>query len=270
MTSTKLQTKKLGLALGSGGFRGFAHIGVIKSLEKHGISIDCLSGSSIGAWMAAYYGLFGEIEKLKESLTNNPKDNLLLLFDLTSSGGLIGGNKFYNFLKKTFDNKSFSDTKLPVRILATDLISGSPYVFCEGDLASAVRASTSIPVVFKPFSIGDKLLIDGGLSNPIPGKLLREIGADVVIGVNLYHKNEFIKDKFSMTKIAFRSTRIGLYNLARVDLLSCDIKIELDLSPYTKQSTLSQYFTKKIAEQIIKIGEDATDKLIPEIKKLLK
>lgn len=264
------QTKKLGLALGSGGFRGFAHIGVIKSLEKHGIRIDYLSGSSIGAWVAAYYALFQDIDQLKKDLTENPKDNLLLLFDLTSSGGLVSGAKFYNFLKKNFHNQTFADTKLPVQILATDLISGNPHVFHSGELALAVRASTSVPIVFKPVVLDNELLVDGGLSNPIPGRLVKDMGADVIIGVNLYHQNEFVKAKFSMPKIALRSTRIALHNLAEYDLKNCDIKIELDVSNYNEESTLSQYFTKKIAEQIIKIGEEATDKLIPQIKALLK
>lgn len=263
------QNKKLGLALGTGGFRGFAHIGVIKSLEKHNIRIDYLSGSSIGAWVAAYYALFKDVDSLKNGLTDNPKNNMLLLFDLSGSCGFINGSKFHNYLKKSFNNKTFADTKLPIQILATDLISGSSHVFKEGDLATAVRASTSIPIVFKPVSLGEKILVDGGLSSPIPGNLLKKMGAEIIIGVNLYHKNEFIKKKLSMTKIALRSTRIAIHNLAKRDLQICDIKIELDVSSYSEESSLSQYFTKKIAEQIIKIGEKETDKLIPKIKALL-
>jgi len=264
------KTKKLGLALGSGGFRGFAHIGVIRSLEKNGIKIDYLSGSSIGAWVAAYYAIFENIDKLKQDLTENPKDNFLLLFDLSGSGGLVNGNKFHNFLKNNLQNKTFADTKIPVKILATDLISGQPHIFKDGAIAMAVRASTSVPIVFKPVALDSKLLVDGGLSNPIPGDLVREMGADIVIGVNLYHKNEFIKKNFSLTKIALRSTRIALHNLAKSDLKKCDIKIELDVSNYSEESSLSQYFTKKIAEQVIKVGEETTDKLIPKIKALLK
>ncbi len=264
------QTKKLGLALGSGAFRGFAHIGVIKSLVKNGIKINYISGSSIGAWVAAYYALFQDVEQLKKDLTENPKDNFLMLLDPTASGGLISGAKFYSYLKKSLQNKTFADTKIPLTILTTDLNSGSPHVFSTGELALAVRASTSIPILFKPVPFEDKLLVDGGLSNPIPGKLLKDQGADVVIGANLYHKNEFIKDKFSMTRIALRSARIGLYNLAQADLQFCDVKIAMDISAYEQESNLSKYFTKSIAEQIIKIGEEATDKLIPEIKLMLK
>jgi len=264
------QTKKLGLALGSGGFRGFAHIGVIRSLVKNGIRIDYLSGSSIGAWVAAYYALFKDVEQLKKDITENPKDNFLMLLDPAASGGLISGSKFYNYLKKNLQNKTFADTQLSLKILTTDLISGAPHVFSRGELALAVRASTSIPILFKPVLFEDKLLVDGGLSNPIPGKLLKDKGVDIVIGANLYHKNEFIKDKLSMTRIAIRSARIGLHNLAQSDLLFCDLKIEMDISQYEKESSFSQYFTKSIAEKVIKIGEDSTDKLIPQIKALLK
>jgi len=262
--------KTIGLALGSGAFRGFAHIGVIRSLEKHNIPIDYLSGSSIGAWVAAYYAIFKDISKLEKVLVGNPKKNLPMFFDLSWTGGFIGGRKFMTFLEKNLHQHNFSFLSIPLKIVATDLITGNPFVFETGDVAQAVRASTSVPLVFKPVKHQNKLLIDGGLSNPVPGDLLREMGADIVIGVNLYHKNEFIEKKFTMPKVVLRSTRIVLHNLAKVAIKNADIVIKPDASKYVGENSFSKYFTKEIAEAIIKIGERATDKIIPQIKALLK
>jgi len=268
---TKMKKRKtIGLALGSGAFRGFAHIGVIKSFEKNNIPIDYLSGASIGAWVAAYYAIFKDVNKLENDLIDNPKENLPMLFDLSWTGGFIGGQKFMAFLEKNLHHHNFSELEIPLKIVATDLVSGQAYIFEKGDVARAVRASTSVPLVFKPVEYKNKLLVDGGLSDPVPGHLLRKMGADIVIGVNLYNKNEFIGKNFTMPNVVLRSTRIVMHNLAKVAIKSLDIVIEPDTSKYIRESNLSKYFTKEIAEAMIKIGEKATDKVIPQIKALLK
>jgi len=259
--------KTIGLALGSGAYRGFAHIGVIKSLEKHGIPIDYLSGSSIGAWVAAYYAIFKDISVLEKDLINNTKENLALLFDLSWSGGFIDGRKFTTYLEKKLQSHDFSALKIPLQIVATDLISGDPYIFKSGDVARAVRASTSVPLLFKPIQHEGKILVDGGISHPVPGDLVRSMGADLVISVNLYNSQEFKSQKITVPSIIVRSTMAGLYNLSRADLKSADIIIEPDTSPFVGVSSLSKYFTKEVADKLIAIGAKATDKVIPEIKK---
>lgn len=264
------KNKTVGLALGSGAFRGFAHIGVIRSLEKHNIPIDYLSGSSIGAWVAAYYAIFKDINKLKTDLTDNPKQNLFAMLDLSWTGGLIGGEKLMTYLEHNLRHHNFSSLKIPTQIVATDLVTGQPFVFESGDVAKAVRASISVPLVFKPVSYKNKLLVDGGLSNPVPGDLVKKMGADIVISVNLYNKNEFIDKKFTMPNVILRSTRIVMHNLSHVAVRNADIIIEPDTSKYLKKGVLSKYFTKEIVEEMIKVGEKATDKLIPKIKELLK
>jgi NTE family protein len=261
--------KTVGLALGSGGFRGFAHIGVIRSLEKHGISIDYLSGTSVGAWVAASYAIFKDSDKLENDLTNKPRDNWSMLFDLSWAPGIISGQKFSIFLKKNLENKKFVDVKIPLKIVATDLITGNEHVFEEGDIAQAVRASTSIPLVFKPMLFNDELLVDGGLCNPVPCDIAKKMGADIVIGVNLYSKNEFIKKKLNVANVVSRSGTIGMHYLAQASMKEADVAIEMDISKYTEQSSLAQYFTKEIGDEIIKIGEMTADKFIPQIKALL-
>lgn len=261
--------KTIGLALGSGAYRGFAHIGVIKSLEKNNIPIDYLSGASIGAWVAAYYAIFGNVSQLENDLIDNRKENLSLLFDPGWKGGLVQGKKFVDYLEKKLHNHDFSDLKIPLQIVATDLYSGQPFVFQNGEVALAVRASASVPLIFKPLAYEDKLLVDGGLSNPVPGDLVKNMGADIVISVNLYNKNEFPGSKISVSNIALRSTTIALYNLSKTAIHNCDVLIEPDTSKFIKESNLSKYFTKEIADQMIDIGERAADEAIPKIKKLL-
>ncbi|MFA5130796.1 MAG: patatin-like phospholipase family protein [Patescibacteria group bacterium] len=269
--ANKIQKRKtIGLALGSGAFRGFAHIGVIRSLQKHNIPIDYLSGSSIGAWVAAYYAIFKDVNKLEQDLVAKPKDNLPLLFDLSWTGGFIGGQRFMTYLEQSLRHHNFSALKIPLQIVATDLITGQPYVFTTGDVARAVRASTSVPLVFKPVSYKNKLLVDGGLSNPVPGDLLKKMGADIIIGVNLYNKNEFIQKKFTMPNVVLRSTRIVMHNLSNIAIRSVDIAIEPDTSKYIKEGSIAKYFTREIADKMIRVGEKATDKMIPQIKALLK
>ena len=261
--------KKVGLALGSGGFRGFAHIGVIKTLKKHGIPIDYLTGSSAGAWVAAHYAIFRDEKKLEQDLVVNPKANVSVFFDLSRHGGLINGQKFARRIDQTLENRNFSDAKIPVKIATTDLISGQPFFFDSGELSRAVRASSSVPLVFKPLVYRGHLLVDGALSNPVPTSLVREMGADIVIAVNLYHRNEFVKKKFTMPKVVLRSARIVLYNLAQNDVKSADLVIDIDASEFNFDSGLKKYFSPAIAAELVKIGEKAAERMIPTIKEKL-
>ncbi len=262
-----MKRKKIGIALGSGGLRGIAHIGVLKVLEKNGIKPDFLTGSSIGALIAAYYANLGSIEKLEKAMKKWPVDNLYKFLDISWSGGLIAGDKFSNFLEKELSGLMIGRTKIPLKILATDLISGQPYIFKSGDLAKAVRASISVPLMFKPIKHEEKLLVDGALSSPVPIKYLDK-KSDIIIGVNLYHKNEFVKRKFNIKNVALRSTRITLYNLAKEDIKEADITIAPDTSEIISNSSLSKYSWNSV-EKLIKIGEKEAKKMLPKIKDLL-
>jgi len=261
--------KTIGLALGSGAYRGFAHIGVIRSFEKNNIPIDYLSGSSIGAWAAAYYAFFKDISPLEKDLIDNQKENMSLLFDFGWTGGLISGEKFTDYLAKKLHSCQFSGLQIPLRIVATNLADGRPYIFSEGNVATAVRASCSVPLVFKALRLEDKFLVDGGLSNPVPNDLVRDLGADIVIGVNLYNKNEFQKIKYKESNIVVRSMMVMLTSLSKAVMSQADIVVEPDTSPLVKESSLSKYFSKQTADALIKIGEEAADRAMPEIKKLL-
>jgi len=261
--------KTIGLALGSGAYRGFAHIGILKSLQKHNIPLDYLSGASIGAWVAAYYAVFGNTDVLERNLIDNHKENLSLLFDLRSRGGLISGQKFVAYLEEKLNYSSFADLQIPLQIVATDLTTADSYVFKSGSVAEAVRASTAVPLVFQAWEQNKKFLVDGGMSNPVPVNLVRQMGADIVIGVNLYNSQEFANPLTGLTDTITRGTLILLRNLSRASISDADLVVEPNMSSWQKHSSLSKYFTRATAEAMIKVGEKAMDKLIPALKKLI-
>jgi NTE family protein len=265
----KIKRKKIGLALGSGGFRGFAHIGVMQVLLENNIPIDYISGASIGSLAAAYYSLNREIKGLEEKLLDKQKGRIIGISDFGFRGGLVSGRKYEKIIETLLGRHIFEDAKIPLRIIATDLANGEPFVFQEGKLSTAVRASSSVPIVFEPVKHHGRRYIDGALSSPVPVEALKSLGADKVIAVNLYHKNEFIEKKFTFTKVALRSTRIALYNLSQHDIKDADVVINPDTSYYVQNISLKKYFSSDIVKEMINIGRKEAEKNLSEIKKLL-
>jgi NTE family protein len=264
--------KKVGLALGSGGVRGLAHIGVLKVLIKNNIPIDYIAGCSIGAWMGAHYALFGDLDKLTDATISDKKEKFVALLEPTLNGGLVKGERVEKLLKKYFGNAEFKDLQIPMQVVATDLASGDRVVFSEGRIVDALRASMSVPYVFAPFVMGKKVLVDGGISNPVPDNLVREMGAEVVIAVNL---DNFLKNgKLNWQKQAFskkmtRSIDIMRHYLAQYSIDKADIKIEPNvLVPGI--IGWKNFFMTGEAERLIKTGEEETEKQIEMIKELLK
>lgn len=262
--------KKIGLALGSGGVRGLAHIGIIKIIIENKIPISCISGSSAGALIGAYFAVHGEIKSLEKLLIKNKSEFLPLFIDFGLRGGLVNGNKIDAFLEKILNNASFEDTKIPLYIVATDLISGQPSIIKTGSIAKAVRGSISVPIVFKPISYNEQLLVDGGLSDPVPVGTLKENGAEKVIAVNLYHKNEFVDRKFNLSNIALRSTRIALHNLSKIAVKNADVIINPDTSACIDKTSITNYFDAENIKKLISIGEKEALNLLPQIKKITK
>jgi NTE family protein len=173
------------VALGSGGARGLAHIGVIQVLEEHDVSIDVVTGSSIGALVGALYCSGNDGEALHRIASDTTLLRIIPLFDPSLRHGFLGGTKLEGLIKKFVGGRRVEECPIPLAVIATDLRSGEVVVFREGDLASVVRASISVPWVFRPVEIDGRLLADGGLSMPVPAEPVREIGADVVIAVDL-------------------------------------------------------------------------------------
>ncbi|MEN9203452.1 MAG: patatin family protein [Thermostichus sp. DG_1_6_bins_120] len=179
--------KKLGLALGSGGARGWAHIGVIRALERAGIPIDYIAGASIGAFVGAIYAA-GELDELEEFVRDLNWKMILSLFDVVfPTCGLLDGNKIYELLTEHLQELYIEEAGIPFCCVATDLITGQEVQLRSGKMADAVRASISIPVIFTPFQYEGRYLGDGGIVNPVPVQVVRDMGADIVVAVNLNH-----------------------------------------------------------------------------------
>lgn len=177
-------TSRLGLVLGSGSARGWAHIGIIRALEEAGIRPDLVVGCSIGAFVGAAYA-DGDLDKLEQWVTQLSWQDVLALMDVGLDGGFIKGEKLMAFFQRQFVDVDMSALPLPFACVATDLETGREVWLRDGSVSAAVRASLALPGLFSPVARDDRLLVDGGLVNPVPVSLARALGADVVIAVDL-------------------------------------------------------------------------------------
>lgn len=267
----EIKRKKIGLALGSGGMRGLAHIGVIKALEENNIPVDFIAGSSIGAWVGAHYAFYKDVEKLEKDTIGNKREKLGAFLEPTLRGGLIKGDRMIRIFEKYFGNATFSDLKIPLQVVATDLVAMDQIILCEGKIAPAVRASMTFPTLLKPLVVGGKALVDGGISNPVPDDLVKAMGAEVIISVSLdsFNKNEVFKcENLGLTSVAKRTIDTMRFHLAQNCLKNSDIIIKPHI-PLFGLKSWTKFFTEEIGEKMIKIGEEETTKKIVEIKKML-
>jgi NTE family protein len=175
---------KLGIALGSGSARGWAHIGVLRALAEMGVKPDIICGTSIGAFVGAAYAN-GDLDRLEGWVRSLNWQEVVSFFDVGARGGLIKGEKLMAFFARYFVDHEFKDLPLSFACVATDLLSGREIWLREGSVAEAVRASVALPGLFAPRLRDEHLLVDGGLVNPVPVSLCRAMGADIVIAVDL-------------------------------------------------------------------------------------
>jgi len=174
---------RVALALGGGAARGFAHIGVIEVLEENGIHPDLVTGTSAGSLVAALYAS-GRTGKELESIAVNMDESALTDWSFPGRG-LIRGEALAHYIRDATGNKPLEQMKIPLGIVATDLDSGKPILFRRGDVGTAVRASSAVPAVFQPVKIGTHEYVDGGLASPVPVRAARDMGADVIIAVDI-------------------------------------------------------------------------------------
>ncbi|MCL2635646.1 MAG: patatin-like phospholipase family protein [Betaproteobacteria bacterium] len=175
---------RLGIALGSGSARGWAHIGVLRALQEAGIEPAVVGGTSIGAFVGAAYAS-GYLDKLEDWARGLGRRDVLGFFDVGLGGGLIKGEKLLDFAAATFLDNDFADLERAFACVATDLASGREIWLRQGPVAAAVRASIALPGLFSPQLLDERFLVDGGLVNPVPVSLCRVLDADVVIAVDL-------------------------------------------------------------------------------------
>jgi NTE family protein len=176
---------RIGLALGAGVARGWAHIGVLRALKKMGIEPDIITGTSVGALVGGCY-LAGHLDTLEEWTRNLSRMKIVSYLDLrVRSGGLISGGRLMAEMKKHMGDKRIEDLPMPFAAIATDLVTGHEVWLRTGPLVESLRASFSLPGVFPPICIDQRWLVDGALVDPVPVSACRALGAEMVIAVNL-------------------------------------------------------------------------------------
>ncbi|MBB6443725.1 patatin-like phospholipase family protein [Bacillus benzoevorans] len=250
---------KIGLALGSGGARGFAHLGVLKVLVENGIPIDFIAGSSMGSLVACFYGAGIDIERLYK-ISTAFKRKYYLDFTVPKMG-FIAGKRVKELIRVFTKGKKLEDLMVPIAVVATDLLSGKKVVFTEGPIEDAVRASISIPGIFVPEKINGRLLVDGGVVDRIPVSVVKEMGADIVIAVDISHINKNAEIT-SIYDVIMQSLDIMQMELTEQRQIASDIMIRPRAEKYGSRS-----FTN--IDEIIMIGEEEALKHITQIKKTM-
>lgn len=252
-----LKRPRIGLALGSGGARGFAHLGILKILQEHHVPIDIIAGSSMGALIGSFYAAGLPIDQMYKLATAFRRKYYI---DLTvPKMGFILGERIKHFVQVFTRNQLIEQLPIPLAVVATNLNNGKKVVFKSGPVAEAVRASISIPGIFVPVSLNGSLLIDGGVIERVPVADVKEMGADLVIAVDVSYVEEEERIE-SIFDCIIRSMDIMQNELVRYRTIDCDVMI---------RPRVEQFSTGAFAkvEEIIKIGEDAALTKIKEIKK---
>jgi NTE family protein len=255
---------KIGLALGGGAARGFAHIGVIKALEAQGIVPDLVVGTSAGSVVGALYAAGNNGIALQKMAIDMDEagitDWTVPLF--AKASGVLKGEALQNYVNKAVGNLPLEKMKLPFGVVATDLQSGAAILFRRGNTGAAVRASSAVPGVFQPTKIGERHYVDGGLVAPVPVQFAREMGADFVIAVNISSQPE-AQATGSSLEVLLQTFAIMGQSINRHELKEADIVI----SPALAKMKAGDFQGRNLA---ILAGEEAAIGIMPELKKRLK
>lgn len=255
---------KIGLALGGGAARGFAHIGVIKALEAQGIYPEIVVGTSAGSVVGALYasGRGGfELQKTAMEMDEAAiSDWALPLFG--SSTGVLKGEALQSYVNKAVKNQPMEKLKLRFGAVATDLNTGKPILFQRGNTGQAVRASSAVPSVFQPVKIGNRSFVDGGLVAPVPVRFVREMGADFIIAVNISTQTD-VQATVSSLDVLMQTFTIMGQRLNHYELKDADIVIQ----PALGNMGGADFNGRNLA---ILAGEQAAAALMPQIKAKLK
>ncbi len=247
---------RLGLALGGGAARGFAHIGVIQELEEAGVKVDLVAGTSAGSLVAALYAS-GKTGKEMQTLAEGMDEGAITDWSFPLRG-LIRGEALARFIRDKTGGKGIEQMVLPLGIVATDLGDGSAVLFRSGDTGTAVRASSAVPAVFQPVKIGQREYVDGGLVSPVPVRFAREMGAQLVLAVDITSPPavEPPNDAFRMLMqtFAIMGRSINSFELRDADVL---VRPRLD-------GISSADFTAR--RRAIQAGREAAQALLPLIR----
>ncbi|MDP7525282.1 MAG: patatin-like phospholipase family protein [Dehalococcoidales bacterium] len=253
--------KKVGLALGSGAARGLSHIGVLKALEQEGIPIDMIAGTSTGALVGALYAQGKDTSQITEIAQELGSKKFSFLVDPTlPRTGLLRGRRVESNLKDVFGDTEFSDLEMPFACVATDIESGEEVVINEGRLREGLRATTSLPVLFSLVKREGRYLVDGALVNPVPASILKGMGAELIIAVNvLLYKSAPRVRAHNIFSVIMQTIHISSYRLVRPSLEGADVVIQ----PLMEHIAFADFHR---VQECIEQGERAAQEMIPEIK----
>ena len=252
---------KVGLALGGGAARGFAHVGVIQVLEENGIQVDVLAGTSAGSVVAVQYA-FGMNGRQLEQAALGMDEATISDWTLPLFGrGLIRGEALARYVNQQVNGLTLDQLRIPVGVLATDLGSGQGVLFRRGDTGTAVRASSAVPGVFSPVNIGGRDFVDGGLVAPVPVESVRSMGAELIIAVDI---SSALQDGngTDVLRTLLRTFTIMGQSINHHALKAADVVVRPNLAGMG-----SADFTSR--QRAIAAGREAMQRALPRLRELL-
>ena len=284
---------KVGLVLSGGGARGAAHIGILKILERESIPIDCIAGVSMGALTGGLYAIGYSPDEIEKFLVDQDWANVfsdapqwrftplaeradsryqgkiaLRGWNLEIPGGLLGGQRFTEALDVMTAEpmlraqNDFDNLPVPFRAVATNLIDGTPYIFRNGSMTQALRASTAVPMMFTPLETEDALLVDGGLVNNLPVDIVRDMGADIIIAIDVSTPLFGREDLHTLFNVIDQSISLQMVKTVEEQKKLASAVLSPDLHAYSN----TDY--DKISE-IVRLGEEYAERHIDEIRALV-
>ncbi len=251
-----LKPPRIGLALGGGAARGFAHIGVIQVLEEAGIKPDLVVGTSAGSLVAAMYAS-GKTGPEMAMLAQNMDEGAITDWAFPTRG-LIRGEALARYVREQTGGRTIEQMKLPLGIVATDLDNGTPILFQRGDTGVAVRASSAVPAVFQPVRIGNREYVDGGLVSPVPVRFARQMGAEFVIAVDISSPPDG-NATGDVMKMLLQTFAIMGKSINQFELRDADVVLRPGLPGVS-----SADFSARL--RAVQAGRDAATRLLPDIR----
>ena len=258
---------KIGIALGGGAARGYAHIGVLNAIDELNIPISYISGTSIGSFIGALYAS-GNLKKFEiEVRTRNSfmKDVLFKLDPVFPKLSIMNGNEVIKIFKELTDIRTFEELNIPLTTVATDIVNNVKIESNKGDLINAIKASIAIPGVLTPTYVNDNLCVDGGLIDPVPLQSIINMGANRTIAVNLYGLQTSKKkdNKYNIVDIVDRSAKIILNNVTHLSFKNNEPDILIE-------PPIDQFYGWDFhrSNELIEIGYNTAKKILTENEEL--
>ena len=252
---------KLGLALGGGAARGFAHIGVLQVLEEEGIKPSLVVGTSAGSVVASFYASGKTGQQLQWLADTMDETQFTDWANPFSGRGILRGEALGKYINSQLNGMKIEDMKLPLGIVATDLRTGDGILFRRGDVATAVRASSAVPSVFEPVQIAGKDYVDGGLVSPVPVRYARQMGADLVLAIEISSRPEDAKTT-DMLKVLLQTFSIMGKSISQLELAQADVVVR----PALPDIGSTEFSARK---KSIEAGRAAMKQAMPQLRALL-